>query len=737
MRIDRLQPLVLLLALLLAAVTTTSTAYAQAPACKGNKAGKYKVKIDSAPQGATIYIESKQCPSIGVTPWTGKLTNATYTVIIEQVGYEAATKTFKVGKLSKQQVLSATLTRQPQIEIRADADKNLIGATVSVDGEAKGAISGPLVIKTSAARHLVEIKKDGFETITQWVDLASQPSLVLTPTMKENPKPKYGVIVIEADVQNAEVFIDGNKHPDNTPSVINNVIEGTHVIEVRKPPAPPWRQTVQVTANQQTKVRAEIAALANAGVGVVRVISDTKDARAILDGNDMGPVPIDIKDVKVGEHIVQVKAPGFQTGERKVAVAAGGSQIVKIDLNAEGPGNQGIIKVLSSVPEAEVFIDGATVGKVPQEKKISAGEHPVVVRLAGYKEFTQTVRVEAGQTITVNAELKSSGRLRVLSTPAQADVKINGITIGKTPYEGDVEAGVNVVRIESLGYLGYEETVTVEGGKTSTISRELALVVKSETELQQEQRGLSSFGARALPRGRSTVDIDAGYPYFVTARLTVGAGRLSKQFGAFDATIAVRTFLARSELGLGGRAMIADKPPFSAGLFTNLWWGSKLFDDSQRNGATFEAGALVSLTALETATITGRGYFQFWSDRHCPERKGDGFEGTDPTDTCTGYLNRKIKGMDVPEFTDEDVSRAEDLTGQSGEDFFSRDAGARFLLSVIGEIAVEQHWNIYGILEGAPFQGKDERALFTSLFSGPMADTDFLFYARFGLTRKF
>ena len=42
------------------------------------------------------------------------------------------------------------------------------------------------------------------------------------------------------------------------------------------------------------------------------------------------------------------------------------------------------------------------------------------------------------------------------------------------------------------------------------------------------QRGLSSFGARTLPRGRSTVDFDAGYPYFLNGRITVGAGRLPK-----------------------------------------------------------------------------------------------------------------------------------------------------------------------------------------------------------------
>ena len=49
----------------------------------------------------------------------------------------------------------------------------------------------------------------------------------------------------------------------------------------------------------------------NGGVGVVRVLSDAQGARAFIDGTDMGPVPVDIKDVKAGEHIVQVKAPGL------------------------------------------------------------------------------------------------------------------------------------------------------------------------------------------------------------------------------------------------------------------------------------------------------------------------------------------------------------------------------------------------------------------------------------------
>jgi hypothetical protein len=445
----------------------------------------------------------------------------------------------------------------------------------------------------------------------------------------------------------------------------------------------------------------------------------------------MGPVPVDIKDVRAGDHIVQVKAPGFQPSERHVTVTAGGSQIVKFDLNTEALADQGLLKVVSSTPEAMVFIDGAPIGKVPQEKRLSQGEHPVVVRLEGFKQFERQVRVDAGQTITVQADLKAVGRLRVLSTPVASTVLINGLAAGKTPLDTEIEVGDNVIRIEQPGFQAFEQTLTIEGGKTETLSRELAIAGPSEAENVAQQRGLSSFGARALPRGRSTVDIDGGYPYYVTGRITVGAGRIADQF-SLDATVAARTMFARTELGLGGRLTVLDNNPLSLAAFTNVWWGSKLVDDSRRNGLTVDAGGIISLTALGNVTISGRAYAEFWSDRHCPALNSstpNGLTGTDPIAICDRIKNeallpgeeskvKRLLGVD-------DVNKA-----------FDRDNGVRFVVSLVGEVALQQQVNGYLVLEGAPFE-QGERALFNDLFSASMLGKDFRFYGHVGMTYKF
>ncbi len=711
-------------------------AFVTAAAADCPKTGRYSVKIDSAPQGAAIYIGDKTC-QIGTTPYEGKLNKATYTVIVETAGYETATKQFVVAALRKQQELFVPLVKKadpPKLDVRVDADpKGMPGATVMLDGEIKG--QAPLVIVTTAGRHQLRIQKDGYEAFENWYTTTENNTQTVMPTLKEIAKPKYGTVVVDSDVPDAEVYIDGNKHPDNTPAVIQNVIEGLHVIEVRKQPALPWKQTVQVTAGQQTKVRAELQATLNGGVGVVRVLSDAQGARAFIDSTDMGPVPVDIKDVKAGEHIVQVKAPGMQAGEKKVTVAAGSSQIVKFDLNNETNGDSGVLKVVSMVPEAQVFIDGAAVGKVPQEKRVSAGEHPVVVRLEGFKQFEQKVRVEAGQTVTVQASLKPVGRLRILSTPSQSDVIINGIPVGKTPLDTEVETGETVIRIENAGFQPFEQTLQIEGGKTQTLSRELMVAGPSEQDLVIEQRGLSSYGARTLPRGRSTVDFSVGYPYYLDGRVTVGAGRISHKFG-FDANVAVRTLLARTELGIGARAMFADNEPFSVGAFTQLYYGSKLLDNSARNGVTWDVGVVASLTALSHVTISGRLYLDVWSDRHCPGEKTAGITG--PTDVFDGDAIGVCKYFynHAADANDPTVMRVTKLTGWTQPtDVFDRENGVRLMASIVAEIAVYQNWNVFGMLEGAPFQ--EERAFFTNQFAHSMFDTDFNLYFKLGLSYKF
>ncbi len=692
------------------------------------KKGKYKIRVESAPPGATVYIDRKELGPVGVTPWDATVLNGEYVFIVELEGYQPAQKIVKVARTRTLQPTFIPLIKKldpPRIDVRADADKNVFGATVFLDGQNQG--SAPVLLTTDPGRHLVEIKKDGFETFSTWVDAKENEKVSLTPFLKEIAKAKVGTLVVDADVPDAEVLLDGNKVAGTTPVFITDVIEGLHVVEVRKEPAVPWKQTVQIIAGTQAKVRAELKATIGGQGGVIRVLSNVAGAKVFLDGTDMGAVPIDIKDVKTGEHVLEVKAPGYQPREERVTINAGQSVILKLDLNAEaGKGETGTLKVVSPVPDADVFIDGAAIGKAPQEKAVSRGDHFVVVKAAGFKTFEQKIRIEPGQALTVSAELRAVGRVRVISNPAGAEVFINGMPQGVTPIDlNEVEVGTTIVKVVKAGYQPWEQTYDLKGGASEIANAEMKIEGLSDDQLAAEQRGLASFGARTLPRGRSTVDFGIGYPYFLETRINVGAGKMAN-FG-FDAGVGVRSMGSRSEIGLGVRLMMVDKDPFSAGVFGDLWWGSRLIDDSKRNGLTLNAGGVASLTAFTRVTVSGRMYLNVWSDRHCPEVvTGDVFDG-DAIETCDKHKAGTLSA--------EDLARVESLTEQMGSDFYGRETGLRLMTSVIAEIAVKQRWNVWFVLEGAPFQS--ERALFTDLFSAPLFTSDFGTYGRVGATYKF
>jgi hypothetical protein len=114
-----------------------------------------------------------------------------------------------------------------------------------------------------------------------------------------------------------------------------------------------------------------------------------------------------------------------------------------------------------------------------------------------------------------------------------------------------------------------------------------------------------------------------------------------------------------------------------------------------------------------------------WTDRHCPAFESGSFEmGTDPLEVCSAYANDTL--------TTEQKARVDLLTDS---DPFSRENGARMMVSITAEIAIKQRWNIWAQFEGAPFQ--EERAAYVDEYNGAMFSEDIGTYFRLGSTYKF
>ncbi|NJM91049.1 MAG: PEGA domain-containing protein [Myxococcales bacterium] len=183
-----------LAAMVVALTLSFGASLASAQNCAQAKSGrKYKVKIDSAPPGATVYLGQKECGPIGVTPWAGTIVSGEVSVLVELDGYQPATKPFRVKRTRSVQALFVPLVKKvdpPRLDVRADADKNLFGAQLYIDGELKGQV--PMLVDVDPGRHQVEIRKEGFETLTQWITAKESDKITLRRRCAKSPRPSTG-----------------------------------------------------------------------------------------------------------------------------------------------------------------------------------------------------------------------------------------------------------------------------------------------------------------------------------------------------------------------------------------------------------------------------------------------------------------------------------------------------------------------------------------------------------------
>jgi PEGA domain len=119
----------------------------------------------------------------------------------------------------------------------------------------------------------------------------------------------------------------------------------------------------------------------------------------------------------------------------------------------------GSIDIRGAPTGATVMVDGRMRAKTPTRPvRATAGTHVVKVYKRGSLPFEQRVDVAAGEVEVVIASLTAlaeSGRLKVSESAGKpADVIVDGIVVGKAPWEGSVLPGNHAVSLKGEGTSG-------------------------------------------------------------------------------------------------------------------------------------------------------------------------------------------------------------------------------------------------------------------------------------------
>jgi hypothetical protein len=143
------------------------------------------------------------------------------------------------------------------------------------------------------------------------------------------------------------------------------------------------------------------------------------------------------------------------------------------------------VKVNVTDPGATVAVDGNTVGTTPLASpvRVNIGAHTVTVAKPGYETLTKDVKVNGGDTVSVDGPLQTevtTGHL-VVNAPANVKVEVfvDGTDMGPAPWEGDVQPGVHTV--EARGADRFSQPKQIDVARRARAEVMLDLVAHSGT----------------------------------------------------------------------------------------------------------------------------------------------------------------------------------------------------------------------------------------------------------------
>lgn len=150
------------------------------------------------------------------------------------------------------------------------------------------------------------------------------------------------------------------------------------------------------------------------------------------------------------------------------------------------PPAYGSIRVTSSPSGAAIYLNGNYRGTSPLTiSDIQEGSYSIEAELYGYRAYSTTVNVYAGQQASVFCSLEqiqSQGSLYVTSSPSNAMIYLDTGYKGRTPLMlSGISSGDHIVELDLSGYYDWKSAVTVPVGGTRTVSANMVAIPQSTT----------------------------------------------------------------------------------------------------------------------------------------------------------------------------------------------------------------------------------------------------------------
>lgn len=197
-------------------------------------------------------------------------------------------------------------------------------------------------------------------------------------------------------------------------------------------------------------------------------------AQVTLDGKQQSAAAPGEFELGAGKHTVAINAPRYQPFSANVDVEGlGKTQTFKPQLVPAWAQ----VAVSSEPPGAQVLVGGEVRGTTPLTTEVMAGNHPLELRLEGFKPWTTDVQVKANEPMTLGPIKLGlpDGKLALRSTPSGASVSIAGVYRGQTPLDVEVRPDIaQTIVLTRPGYEAVTREVNLKSGERQSLNVTLA-----------------------------------------------------------------------------------------------------------------------------------------------------------------------------------------------------------------------------------------------------------------------
>ena len=280
--------------------------------------------------------------------------------------------------------------------------------------------------------------------------------------------------------EGADVYMDGAFWGETPVTIgIASTTPPGHTIEVRYPGYSAWSQFYPGNPRPGETVFIQAVLVPLQATGAIYVTSSPPGATVTVDGSASQFTPATFSAVTAGDHNVQIAKSGFQTTSKTVNVLPG--QTTAVDFSLAPIAVTGSLQLTSFPSGADIYVDGVFKGETGVViGNLAPGTHSVMLRLAGYQDWTGTVEIQPNQVTILSVDLSpgsrsaNTGSITVTSTPIGATILLGGEFQGFT-HSGSgfeitgLDPGVYTITLMLPGYQDYMKTVQVTPGGSSRV----------------------------------------------------------------------------------------------------------------------------------------------------------------------------------------------------------------------------------------------------------------------------